>query len=131
MLDIAEVYRDLNVYFAINDNYTISDKYLKKSFRIIHAERNILQLVHFIEALAIFLVMKPKILLSAGAAPIVIYTILGKLFKIKTIFIESFSRVTKPSVTGRIMYFLADEFYYQWPMLKKYFPRGKFRGNIL
>lgn len=131
IVDLEDAYKTKSVFFAINDVYTMSKDYERYSFRIVHAERNLLQILHIFEAFIIFFYLKPKILLSAGAAPIVIFSIVGKLFGIKTIFIESFSRVTKPSLTGKIMYRLADVFYYQWPSLEKYFPKGKFKGSIL
>ena len=131
IIDLQEAYKSKKVFFAINDNYTMPQEYEKYSFRIIHAERNLLQLFHILEAFMIFIILKPKMLLSAGAAPIVIFSLIGKIFGIKTIFIERFSRVSHPSLTGKFMYKIADVFYYQWPLLEKYFPKGKFKGNIL
>jgi UDP-N-acetylglucosamine:LPS N-acetylglucosamine transferase len=131
ILDLKPSYSQHKVYFAINDKYSVPEELKESAFRIVHAERNLLQIVHFFEALAILLIARPKILLSAGAAPIVIFCLIGKLFGTKTIFIESFSRLTSPSLTGKIMYRLADIFYYQWETLNEFFPKGKFEGSIL
>jgi beta-1,4-N-acetylglucosaminyltransferase len=131
ILDLKSSYTQHKVYFAINDKYSVPEQIEKNAFRIVHAERNLLQLIHFFEALAILLIARPRILLSAGAAPIVIFCLVGKLLGIKTIYIESFSRLTSPSLTGKIMYYLADIFYYQWEALSEFFPKGKFKGSIL
>jgi UDP-N-acetylglucosamine:LPS N-acetylglucosamine transferase len=39
--------------------------------------------------------------------------------------------VESPSLTGRIMYRLAHRFFYQWPELKRYFPKAECGGPLL
>jgi len=57
----------------------------------------------------------------------------GKLFKKKTIFIESITRVSKPSVTGRIISLLrlSNRFYVQWPEAINLYKRSIYKGTIL
>lgn len=74
--------------------------------------------------------LKPDIIISTGALVTVPVCIVGKLMHIKIIYIESFARIYKPSLTGKIMYKFADVFIIQWPELKKYFPRAKYLGGI-
>jgi UDP-N-acetylglucosamine:LPS N-acetylglucosamine transferase len=96
-----------------------------KTIFITHAERNIKQFINFFEAYKILKKYKPKVILSTGASPIVPFSILSILiFKSKIIYIETLTSVTKPSLTGKIMYYLADNFYYRWTSLNKYFPKG-------
>lgn len=71
-------------------------------------------------------------LLSTGAGPIVPFALIGRfLFGIKTIYVETITSVNKPSLTGRIMYYLTKHFYYQWPQLKNFFPKGVNIGTML
>lgn len=68
---------------------------------------------------------KPDIVLSTGAGMTLPILLLAKLRGVKTVFIESAAQVTRPSLSARIAYTFVDEFYYQWPKLQRFFPRGK------
>jgi beta-1,4-N-acetylglucosaminyltransferase len=60
------------------------------------------------------------------------FAIIGKLFfGTRVIFVESITRIQSPSMTGKIMYWLADKFYYQWESLRKYFPKGSYGEPLL
>lgn len=60
---------------------------------------------------------RPHVLLSMGAEIAIPFFYLGKLFGCKTIFIESWCRVTSVSQTGKLVYPVSDAFFVQWPQL--------------
>jgi len=76
---------------------------------------------------------KPRVIISTGAGVAVPACFLGKLlFKTKVIFIESFCRIDRPSLSGKLVYPIADLFFIQWEkLLKKYGGKAKFRGNVV
>lgn len=78
----------------------------------------------------IILCEKPDIIISTGALVTVPLCVLGKLFRKKLIFIESFARVNKPSLSGKLIYPFADLFMIQWETLKKYYPKAIYVGGI-
>ncbi|MCD6478165.1 MAG: hypothetical protein J7K87_04115 [Candidatus Aenigmarchaeota archaeon] len=85
----------------------------------------------FIQSLRIFLKEKPDLIVADGAGISIPISIVGKIFRRKLIFIESFSRITEPSMTGRILYPFADLFLVQWkPLLKKYGKKAIYSGGI-
>jgi hypothetical protein len=49
----------------------------------------------------------------------------------RVIFVETMTRVDRPSMTGRIMYWLAHDFFYQWPQLAQFFPKGRCGGLLI
>jgi UDP-N-acetylglucosamine:LPS N-acetylglucosamine transferase len=103
-----------------------------KTLFIRHAERNWLVLYNFYEAWKILKNEKPDILLSTGAGPIVPFAILARLFfRTKIIFVETITRIKKPSMTAKIMYYFSHDFYYQWEELRLFFPKAKFCGTII
>ncbi len=56
----------------------------------------------------------------------------ARLLRIKTIFIEHISRMTQPSISGRICYYLAHCFLVQHPaLLKRYGAKASYEGAIL
>jgi UDP-N-acetylglucosamine transferase subunit ALG13 len=87
-------------------------------------------LINLFEAYSIIRREKPRVILTTGGGFSVAFTLVGKLFGVKTVYVETVAKVTVPTETGRIMYILADRFFYQWPYLKSFFPRGKYVGLI-
>ena len=56
--------------------------------------------------------------------------LLAKVFRKKLIFIESFSKITSPTITGKLLYKHADLFLVQWEDMKKFYPNAKYGGYI-
>ena len=73
---------------------------------------------------------KPDCIISTGALITYLVCIIAKLRKIKIIYIESFARVDKPSLTGRFMYPIADLFLVQWEEMKEVFPKAMYVGGV-
>lgn len=73
---------------------------------------------------------KPDAIITTGALASYPFCILAKYKEIKVVYIESFARVTHPSLTGRLLYNFADLFVVQWEdMLEKY-PKSVLGGGI-
>ena len=53
-----------------------------------------------------------------------------KLNKKKIVYIESFAKVTSPTLSGKFMYKYADQFYVQWPQMKEIYPNAIYLGGI-
>lgn len=73
---------------------------------------------------------KPDIVISTGTYVALPFLLYCKLFRKKFIYIETFARVTDTTKAGRFMYKFADLFIYQWPELKKFYPKGIYGGSI-
>ena len=57
---------------------------------------------------------KPDVILSTGAALAVPFFVVGRLRRKRLVYVESFTRVDHLSLSGRIVYPLADAFFVQW-----------------
>lgn len=86
--------------------------------------------VNFLKALLILRRSQPNLVVSTGASIAVPFLLASKLLGIRTIFIESISRSSDLSLTGKIVYNLADEFYVQWPECVKRYPKAQYRGVV-
>ena len=64
---------------------------------------------------------RPDVIVSSGAAVAVPFFYLGKLFGMKTIYIEVFDRIDKPTMTCKIVYPVNDRFILQWEEMKLVF----------
>ena len=73
---------------------------------------------------------KPDAVLSSGPALAIPLFWLAKLFRIKTIFIESWVRVHHKSLTGKLVYPVSDLFFVQWLSLKQQYPKAVYAGRL-
>lgn len=131
ILEIAKHFQEYKFHFIVNDRTDLNEIMIGRTTYITHAERNLLQIINIFEAIHLIMKYKPKVLISTGSSPAVWFGLIGKLFGVKVLYIESISRILSPSLTGKIMYYIAHKMYIQWPYLNKVFPRAKFRGNLL
>jgi len=121
-------------YFFVTQKKPIT-KYLKKvhkTYYIQDPNRNPIPVIKcFIDSWKLFRKEKPDVIITTGAGIAIPMFIIGKLFGKKLIAIESVSRVFTPSLTGKILYNIADLFLVQWPtLLKKYGPKAKYGGRV-
>ena len=56
----------------------------------------------------------PDVILSTGAAVAVPFFVVGRLHRRRLVYVESFTRIERPALTGRLVYPLADAFFMQW-----------------
>lgn len=89
-------------------------------------------LLNFFQSLLILLKERPNVIITSGATVAFIFCYLGKLLlRSKIIFIETMSRVNKPSLIGRLLYPIADLFLVQWKSLLKFYPKARYGGCLL
>lgn len=73
---------------------------------------------------------RPEAIISTGAALAVPFFLVGKLFGVRLVYVESLTRITGLSLSGRIVYPLADAFFVQWPTTTD-LKRARFVGSLL
>ncbi|KRL76820.1 UDP-N-acetylglucosamine--LPS N-acetylglucosamine transferase [Ligilactobacillus equi] len=73
---------------------------------------------------------KPDLIISTGAAVAVPFFVLGKLLGAKSIYVEVFDRIDQPTLTGRLVYPLADQIVVQWEEMKQVYPKATNLGSV-
>jgi UDP-N-acetylglucosamine:LPS N-acetylglucosamine transferase len=120
-------------------HFFVSDKRLnaidlakhEKVYFLACPRRNPLKLVlNFGQSLGVFLKERPKVVVSTGADTAIPFCVIARLLGKKVLFIESFCRIKEASLSGKIMYRLANLFLVQWKQNKKFFPRAEFAGSV-
>ena len=81
-------------------------------------------------SMKIFLIQRADFIISTGALATIPMCLIAKTFKKKVIFIESFAKVNSPTLTGKLIYKFADQFYVQWEDMLKVYPKGIYKGGI-
>lgn len=74
---------------------------------------------------------RPSMIVSSGAAIAVPFFYFGKLFGARTVYIEVYDRIDGPTLTGKLIYPVTDDFYVQWEEQRQYYPKAILVGELL
>lgn len=115
-------------YPSIRVNAFAFKKYLVPRFT-----RNLFKLLSvFWLVLVAFIRERPRIVISTGSEIAIPVFLVAKLFRAKTVFIETMTAIEKATLTGRILYGFSDKFFVQnQESLEAYGPRAEFHGGLL
>jgi UDP-N-acetylglucosamine:LPS N-acetylglucosamine transferase len=127
VMQLAPLLQGHHVSLVVNDAAELPEFPFAAVYRIAHAERDARVLLNFAEAARILLEETPDAVVTAGAGPAVPFSIVARfLFGCRIVYLESAAAIHRPTLTGRLMYRIAHDFFYQWPPLARFFPRGRF-----
>lgn len=87
-------------------------------------------MINTYRAIKILTTEKPDLIISSGAAPAVPFFWIGKLMGAKTIYLEVYDRIDKPTLSGKLCYPVADRFIVQWEEMKQVYPKAINLGSI-
>jgi UDP-N-acetylglucosamine:LPS N-acetylglucosamine transferase len=73
---------------------------------------------------------RPRVLLTTGAGVAVPFAWIGKLHGAKVVYVESLTRIERPSLSCRLIAPVASRIYVQWPELIS-MRRARFVGSVL
>lgn len=83
-----------------------------------------------IRSLIIYRKEKPDVVICTGVLAMIPMCLIAKFHGKKLIYIESFAKVTSATLSGKLLYKFADQFYVQWPEMQKIYPRSIYLGGI-
>lgn len=130
---LKPVWKNMNRFWVTFDK--IDANSLLKKEKVYHCyfptNRNILNLLkNTILAVKILHKEKPDLIISSGAGVAVPFFWLGKLIGAKTIYIEVFDRIDKPTLTGKLVKPVTDKFVVQWDEMKSVYKGSINLGSI-
>lgn len=114
--------------------YDVNTKGIK-SYYLLQTNRNektfILNLlINAVHSFFIFLKEKPDVVICTGVLSMIPMCLLAKVFGKKLIYIESFAKINSPTLSGKLLYKYADEFFVQWESMLEVYPNAKYIGYI-
>ncbi|MBZ8138286.1 hypothetical protein CLD22_00025 [Rubrivivax gelatinosus] len=85
------------------------------------------------EARRIVSTVRPDAIVCVATSLAIPLCLIGRLRGITTVFVESITRVSKPSTTGKLLtrLRLCDRFYVQWPEAVALYPGALYQGSVL
>lgn len=85
---------------------------------------------NIIKSIYLFLKFRPDVVVTTGAHTCVSMCYIAKIFRKKVIYIESFANIETKTLTGRLVYPIADKFIVQWKSMLKLYPKAICLGWI-
>ena len=80
--------------------------------------------------LFLYIKIRPKYIVTTGTHTAGPMCYLGKIFRTKIIYIETFANKNKKTATGRLIYPIADLFIVQWKEMLEIYPKAVYGGSI-
>lgn len=74
---------------------------------------------------------RPNVIISTGAGVAVPFIYIGKMLGMKTVYVESLTRVRNISLSGKLVWHVVHTFLVQWPELARRHKKAIFKGQIV
>ncbi len=129
---LKKVYEDLDHYFVTVRN-DFSERVLEKERA--HYVTQILRdpvklLLNDMQSYRILRKEKPDVIITTGAGDVFPTCFLGKMQDCRIVFLETFARVSEPSMVGRLLNPLADLTLVQWKPMLQHYKNAQYSGPI-
>ena len=85
---------------------------------------------NIIKSIILFIKLKPEYIISTGTHTAVPMCYIAKICIKKIIYIETFANVYSKSLSGKLVYPIADLFIVQWESMLKLYPKAIYGGGI-
>ena len=82
------------------------------------------------KSLFLYLTIRPKVIVTTGTHTAVPICYIGKIFGSKIIFIETFANSKTKTLSGRLVYPIANTFIVQWKEMLELYPKAIYGGWI-
>lgn len=83
-----------------------------------------------IKTVKLFVRYDIRMLISTGSGVAIVPSVVARLFGAEVLFLESWSRFTVPSTSGKIMYRIANVFIVQNDEIKKFYKKALYMGQL-
>ena len=113
----------------------LKDKYSKVNYLIYgtkdHMFSYIFKIIYnIIKSLILFIRIRPKVIVTTGTHTAVPMCYIGKLFFRKIIYIETIANSKTKTLSGKLVYPIADTFIVQWESMLELYPKAICGGWI-
>lgn len=139
MMELKDLFKKTDYYIVTEK--TKSNMYLKKdypkkvSYLIYGTKDHIFTyifkfLFNIFKSIYLYFKIHPDYIITTGthtAGPI---CYLGKIFGSRIIYVETFANISTKTITGKLIYPIADLFVVQWENMLKLYPKAKYGGWI-
>lgn len=114
----------------------LKEKYNNKVSYLVYGTRKnpikyfFVLLLNLFKSFHLFIKYKPEVVVTTGTHTAVEMCYIAKLFGSKVIWIETFANRYSKTLSGKLVYPIADTFVVQWEEMKKLYPKSVYWGSI-
>ncbi len=130
----------LDNYYLITENLktnmSLKEKFGNKiSYLVFGSKEHILTypfkfIYNSFKSLFLYIKIRPKVIITTGTHTAVPMCYIGKVFGSKIIFIETFANQSTKTLSGKLVYPIANLFIVQWEEMLKLYPKAVYGGWI-
>lgn len=133
MFQLKSLFKKYDYYIITEktkSNINLKNKYKNKvSFLVYGTKDHALSypfklLFNCFMSIILYFKIHPDYIITTGAHTAGPMCYIGKIFGSKIIYIETFANIESKTITGKLIYPIADRFIVQWPSMKKLYPKA-------
>lgn len=134
LMQLKSLFKEYNYHLVTEktkSNQNLKTKYGKKINFLIYGTKKRMFFYIFILiancfiSLFIYLKKRPHVVITTGTHTAGPMCCIAKLLGSKVIYIETFANRNTKTVTGKVLYYIADTFIVQWEEMLKLYPKAK------
>lgn len=139
LMQLKKIFKDYNYHIITektDSTKVLKDEYKEKIDYLVYGTKDHLFVYLFkllfncLKSLFYYIKYKPKVIVTTGTHTAVPICFIGKLFGTKIIFIETFANICTRTMSGKMIYPIADVFIVQWKSMLKLYPKAIYGGWI-
>ena len=139
LMRLNQLFPKYNTYIATEkqkNNEYLKEEFKGKVFYLLYGTKDhpisypFKLFINCFISLFYFLKIRPDVIVTTGthtAGPI---CCLAKIFGKKVVYIETIANINSKTITGRLLYHIADLFLVQWESMLKLYPKAIYKGWI-
>lgn len=139
LLQLKSMFNDYNYHIITEktaSTTSLKDKYPNKVNYLVYGTKDYPFIYIFkflynaLKSLILYIKIRPKYIVTTGTHTAVPISYIGKLFGTKIIFIETFANSKTKTLSGKLIYPIANLFIVQWESMLKLYPKAVYGGWI-
>lgn len=138
LLELSDLFKYYDTFIVTEktkSNLYLKNKYKQVYYLVYGTKSHLFTYIfkftyNFFKSFYLFLKLKPDVIVTTGTHTAVSMCYIAKLFAKKVIFIETLANRDTKTVSGRLVYPIADYFLVQWENMLKLYPKAIYSGFI-
>lgn len=139
MMQLKSLFKKYDYYIITEktkSNLYLKDEYTGKVSFLVYGTKDHLFTYIFkfsyniIKTLFMYFKVNPDYIITTGTHTAGPMCYLGKIFGSKIIYVETFANIKTKTITGKLIYPIADYFIVQWESMLELYPKAKYGGWI-
>ena len=138
LLQLKKLFKKYDSYIITEktkSTINLKDKYSKVNYLAFGTKDHLFTYIfkfiyNFIKTIILFIKIRPSVIVTTGTHTAVPMCYIGKLFFRKIIYIETIANSKTKTLSGKLVYPIADTFIVQWKSMLKLYPKAIYGGWI-